>query len=172
MAAVVVGGGALGSAGPVGAEGSVALSEVGGSRAACGWSAPVDAPIVEEFQAPSDPFGPGGNRGIEFGTVPGQRVSAVAAGRVTFVGPVGGNRWLVITHEDGLRSTYGPLLATSVVRGQAVDSEEPIATADQGLHLTARTADRYLDPEPLLNGRCGNARLVAATGHADLPEGS
>ncbi|MDH3683649.1 MAG: M23 family metallopeptidase [Acidimicrobiia bacterium] len=127
----------------------------------CGWLAPVDGPIVDGFRPPDNPFGPGGNRGIEYGTEPGDPVRAVAEGRVSFVGPVGGDRWLVITHDDGLRSTYGPLVTSSVVFGEGVRAGAAIARADAGLHLTARAGERYLDPAPLLDGSCGRARLVA-----------
>ena len=128
--------------------------------AGCGWLAPVDAPVVDPFRPPDHPYG-AGNRGIEYGTAPGDRVGAVAGGRVTFVGPVAGHAYLVITHPGGIRSTYGPLRATSVVRGEEVTAGQSVADADRGLHLTARLDDRYLDPGPLLDGRCVRPRLVA-----------
>jgi murein DD-endopeptidase MepM/ murein hydrolase activator NlpD len=127
----------------------------------CAWRVPVDAPIVDEFRPPAHPYGGGGNLGIEFGTGGGEIVVAVDDGRVSFLGPVGGVRWLVITHDSGLRSTYGPLEHTTAVRGQLVVEGDVVAVARAGLHLTARRGGRYLDPSPLLDGRCGRARLVA-----------
>ena len=126
-----------------------------------GWRTPVDAPIVDPFRPPANPYGGGGNRGLEFGTGGGEPVIAVDDGRVTFVGPVGGDRWLVVAHDSGLRSTYGPLATTTVIRGESVVGGSRIGTAGPGLHLTARAAGRYLDPAPLLDGSCGRARLVA-----------
>ena len=126
----------------------------------CEWLAPVDAPIAEGFVAPGNPYGPGGNRGIDYATVAGQRVGAVANGRVSFAGPVGGRIWVVVSHEGGLRSSYGPLVAGLVVRGQSVSAGGELGQSDVHLHLTARAADRYLDPAPLLAGSCGRPRLV------------
>lgn len=136
----------------------------GSTRPGCPWIAPVDASVVDGFRAPPNPYGPG-NRGLEYGASAGQPVVAVAPGRVGFVGPVGGRRYVVVEHAGGLRSTYGPLATTLVVRGQQVAAGEGIGTAAPGLLLTARLgtgeAQRYVDPAPLLAGRCGRARLVA-----------
>ena len=135
----------------------------GADRSGCPWIAPVDAPVVDRFRPPPDPYGPG-NRGLEYGAVAGQPVVAVAPGRVGFVGPVAGRRYVVVEHAGGLRSTYGPLAVALAVPGQLVAAGEGIGTAAPGLLLTARlgTGDsqRYIDPAPLLAGRCGRARLV------------
>lgn len=125
----------------------------------CGWVRPVVGPVVDPFRAPDHPYGPG-NRGLEYGAAPDAPVVAVAAGQVTFSGPVAGRRYLVITHGGGLRSTYGPLLTISVVQGQVVGQGQVVATAEAGFHLTARVGDRYVDPQPLLDGRCGRPRLI------------
>lgn len=131
----------------------------------CPWIAPVEAPVVDGFRPPPNPYGPG-NRGLEYAAAAGQPVVAVAAGRVGFVGPVGGRRYVVVEHAGGLRSTYGPLQSTAVARGQAVAAGEEIGAAAPGLLLTARLGqgdtEHYIDPAPLLAGRCGRARLVAA----------
>ncbi|MEL7210982.1 MAG: M23 family metallopeptidase, partial [Actinomycetota bacterium] len=81
-------------------------------------------------------------------------------GRVGFRGPVGGRRYLVIHHDNGLRSTYGPMQRIDVVRGAAIEAGDPVGTAGAGFHLTARRGDAYLDPSPFLNGACGRPRLV------------
>lgn len=129
----------------------------------CPWVAPVDAPVTDGFRPPPNPYG-AGNRGLEYGVTAGQPVVAVAPGQVGFVGPVAGRRYVVVEHSGGLRSTYGPLESAAVVRGQAVAAGEGIGTAAPGLLLTARLgsgdAERYIDPAPLLAGRCGRARLV------------
>ncbi|MCP4227573.1 MAG: M23 family metallopeptidase [Actinomycetia bacterium] len=125
----------------------------------CQWTAPVDAPVIDPFRPPAGPYG-AGNRGLEYGVVAGTRVVAVADGRVGFAGPVGGRHYLVITHPSGLRSTYGPIETIEVVRGQSVDAGDPVASASVGFHLTARAGDRYIDPQPLIDGICGTARLI------------
>jgi murein DD-endopeptidase MepM/ murein hydrolase activator NlpD len=121
---------------------------------------PVDAPVIDPFRPPEHPYGPG-NRGLEYGVEVGQRVGAVAAGQVSFAGPVGGRHYAVVDHGAGLRSTYGPLVGSAVVRGQRLSAGEEIGGADAGFHLTARRGDRYVDPAPLLAGDCGHARLVS-----------
>jgi murein DD-endopeptidase MepM/ murein hydrolase activator NlpD len=130
---------------------------------ACGWRAPVDAPVVDPFRQPEHRYGPG-NRGLEYGAADGREVTAVAAGRVTFAGPVGGRRYVVVDHgaagQGALRSTYGPLASVSVVRGQRVDAGGEVGTAASGFHLTARLGTRYVDPAPLLGGACARVRLV------------
>jgi len=126
----------------------------------CGWVAPVDAPVVDPFRAPAHRYGPG-NRGLEFGVGDGAPVVAVADGRVGFVGSVAGRLYVVIGHDGGIRSTYGPLSRALVVSGQTVGAATEVGQARRGFHLTARIGDRYVDPQPFLDGRCGRARLVA-----------
>lgn len=159
---------------PVG--GSPAGAGIGPSsrpdQVGCPWVAPVDAPVTDGFRPPPNPYGPG-NRGLEYGVTAGQPVVSVAPGQVGFVGPVAGRRYVVVEHPGGLRSTYGPLESTAVVRGQAVAAGEGIGTAAPGLLLTARIgtgeAQRYIDPAPLLAGRCGRARLVPDRPAPDRP---
>ncbi|MEZ5410760.1 MAG: M23 family metallopeptidase [Acidimicrobiales bacterium] len=143
--------------------GPPALLPPGADAAACPWIVPVDAPVVDGFRPPPNPYGPG-NRGLEYGVTAGQPVVAVAAGRVGFVGPVAGRRYVVVEHSGGLRSTYGPLASVAVVRGQQLAAGEGIGEAAPGLLLTARLGSgptqRYIDPAPLLAGRCGRVRLV------------
>jgi hypothetical protein len=77
-----------------------------------------------------------------------------AAGTVTFAGPVAGRGVLVITHDDGLRSSFEPVTA-SVSVGTGVSAGTPVATVDVGgghcapascLHWGVRRAQTYLDP--------------------------
>ncbi len=155
----------LSMAGPVGGSPPGADGTRPGrpDQVGCPWVAPVDAPVTDGFRPPPNPYGPG-NRGLEYGVTAGQPVVAVAPGQVGFVGPVAGRRYVVVEHPGGLRSTYGPLESAAVVRGQSVAAGEGIGTAAPGLLLTARLGSgadqRYIDPAPLLAGRCGRARLV------------
>lgn len=123
------------------------------------WHHPVDAPIVDGFRPPAGPYGPG-NRGLEYGTSAGDPVSAAAAGVVSFAGPVGRSRFVVVQHPFGLRSTYAYLNAIRTTVGDTVAQGQPIAAADQGFHLTARRGDTYIDPLLLLIDGCSFVKLV------------
>lgn len=129
------------------------------TTSSCAWQAPVDAKVIDGFRPPTHRYGPG-NRGLEYGVARGDTVRAVADGHVGFVGPVGGRTYVVVEHGGSLRSTYGPVLEVTIVRGQRVAQGVTLAVAELGFHLTARVGDRYVDPQPLLDGRCGRARLV------------
>lgn len=125
----------------------------------CDWLTPVDAEVIDGFRSPDHPYGPG-NRGLEYDVEVGEPVRLVADGRVGFVGPVGGRVYVVVEHRSGLKSTYGPVAAPTVVRGQDLPGGTVLASAELGFHLTARLGNGYLDPQRLIDGRCGRARLV------------
>lgn len=125
------------------------------------WVAPVAAPVTDPFRPPDHPYGPG-NRGIEYGTEPGQDVVAVADGVVEFAGPVAGRPVVVVANGGGLRSSYVNLRERLVVRGQLVTRGEPIAVADAAFHLGVRRAGHYLDPARLIERLCLVVRLVAS----------
>ncbi len=120
---------------------------------------PVDAPVVDPFRAPTSPYG-SGNRGIDYATVPGTVVRAVAAGTVTFAGVVAGTRYVTLLHADGLRSSYGGLASISVVEGQGVDAGAEVGRAGSTLHLGIRRGDEYLDPEALFAAAAPEVRLI------------
>src|SRR5213083_2919534 len=65
-----------------------AAASTRGPRQAVTYVPPVDAPLVDLFRPPATPYGPG-NRGIDYGTTPGQPVTAAADGEVVFAGRVG-----------------------------------------------------------------------------------
>ncbi len=130
-------------------------SEPAGER----WRHPVDAPVVDGFRPPSDPYGPG-NRGLQYDTALGDSVVAVAAGEVTFAGQVGGQLFVVVLHPDGLRSTYAYLDRIEVARGVGVVQGQQVAAARPGFHLTARRGGTYLDPLTLIGRTCFIVRLV------------
>ncbi|MEZ5281645.1 MAG: M23 family metallopeptidase [Acidimicrobiales bacterium] len=119
---------------------------------------PVVAPIADPFRAPASPYG-AGNRGIEFDTAPGTFVAAAGAGVVTFAGPVAGQRWVTISHPDGVRTSYGPLAEVLVATGRSVNRGEHIATSSSRLHVSARIGDAYVDPAVLF-GAFVSVRLV------------
>lgn len=131
---------------------------------------PVDAPITERFRLPEEDWH-AGNRGLKYGTRPGQTVRAIGAGTVTFAGQVGGSLHVTITHRDGLRSSYSFVAAIRVQEGDRPRTGDPIAVAGDGFHLGIRRGDRYLDPETILGTVIdpGRIRLVPVDGSAPVP---
>ena len=132
------------------------------------WSWPL-APrpeVVEVFDPPEDPYGPG-HRGIDLSGRIGQSVLAVADGRVRFVGMVAGRGVVVIDHGDE-RSTYEPVIAAvdvgdRVRAGQIVGRLELVAShcwPSACLHLGRISGETYLDPLELLVGGAGPVRLL------------
>ncbi len=132
---------------------------------------PVLAPITDHFRAPDHPYGPG-NRGIDYATVPGTPVGAAAPGRVTFANAVAGRLVVVVSHSDGLRTTYDGLATIAVAEGDDVGAGHALGTASAHLHFGVRDGTSYLDPE-LLFAASGDAADVAVvarlvpTGGAD-----
>jgi murein DD-endopeptidase MepM/ murein hydrolase activator NlpD len=121
--------------------------------------------VVTPFGAPENPFGPG-HRGVDLAGVVGQPVRAARGGTVIFAGPVAGHGVVSIQHDDGLRTTYEPLVATVHV-GAVVATGAVLGTLVAGhrgcpspcLHWGVRR-DRleYVDPLVLL--RPSRVRLL------------
>ncbi len=132
---------------------------------------PVDAPVIDPFREPTSPYGPG-NRGIDYATVPGTVVRAVAAGTVTFAGSVAGTRYVTVTHADGLRSSYGGLASVSVVEGQVVAAGDEVGRAGPTLHLGIRRGDEYLDPEVLFAAAAPEVRLIPVAAFGGVAAGT
>ncbi|MCW2829814.1 MAG: hypothetical protein JWP31_506 [Aeromicrobium sp.] len=139
------------------------------------WSWPlVDHFVEKRFDPPATSYG-AGHRGVDLAASVGDRVRAVAPGRVTFAGEVGGVPVVTITHGDE-RSTYQPVRATVRV-GEAVAARDVIGTllgahrhcAGACLHLGRIAGDEYLDPLALLGG--GRFRLVTPRGPPPAPPG-
>lgn len=128
------------------------------------YRAPSDAPIVDRFRPPPEPWMPG-NRGIDFGTAAGAEITAAADGRVVFAGAVGGSVHVSIAHDDGLRTSYSFVATATVVVTQRVRAGRVVAVAGGPFHFGVRTPDdTYLDPEAVLAGTVRpRARLVPGT---------
>jgi murein DD-endopeptidase MepM/ murein hydrolase activator NlpD len=120
---------------------------------------PVAGSVTDHFRPPSNPYG-SGNRGIDYQTDVGVAVTASRAGRVSFAGQVGGDLFVVIAHDDGLRTTYAYLASVEVAAGSSVGASSRIGTSGGHVHFGVRLGDRYLDPERLLAGELGRARLI------------
>jgi murein DD-endopeptidase MepM/ murein hydrolase activator NlpD len=108
--------------------------------------------VARTFDAP-DPDWQHGHRGVDLLGQIGAHISAIGAGTVSFVGAVGGNDVVVITHGT-LRSTYQPVLAR-VHKGEHVGLGQLLGTLelagshcipDACLHLGVLRGETYLDP--------------------------
>jgi murein DD-endopeptidase MepM/ murein hydrolase activator NlpD len=139
------------------------------------WNWPVASHRIRTpFDASAGAYG-AGHRGIDIEAQPGAKVSAVAAGTVSFVGEVAGVPTVTITH--GLeRSSYQPVVA-DVQLDQAIDASEAIGHLAAAvhpschgvcLHLGRRRDQTYLDPAELLSGRAAY-RLIDPSGPAPSP---
>ena len=140
------------------------------------WSWPLDdSRVGRRFDPPADTYG-AGHRGVDLEGRVGEVVRAVAAGRVTFAGQVGGVPVVTIDH-GGERSTYQPVDARVEV-GDAVSARQPIGTllgahshcASACLHLGRLAGDAYLDPMEMLGG--GRFRLISPDGDPPPPPAS
>lgn len=116
---------------------------------------PVDAaPLIELFRPPAHQFG-AGNRGVDYGTEPGQPVHAAAAGEVVYAGTINHDNHVVVLHADGIRTSYSFLAEAAVRRGDNVAQGDPVGVthATKPLHFGARAGEAYLDPLVLLGQR-------------------
>lgn len=120
---------------------------------------PVDAPVVDPFRLDHGPFGPG-NRGLEYGTRGGERVTAVGPGRVAFAGRVAGRLAVTVLHPDGRRSSLTRMAGLAVREGDLVARGSFLGTAGRLLHLGVREGDRYVDPAMLFSPVRRRAVLV------------
>jgi murein DD-endopeptidase MepM/ murein hydrolase activator NlpD len=134
------------------------------------WRPPVTARVVDPFRQPECRWCPG-NRGIEYGSRPGDAVRAVAAGRVTFSGTVAASAYVVVEHGDGLRATYGNLEDRSFTIGALVTAGALVGHAAGPVHFGLRDGDRYIDPAPFIGRVVGIVRLVPVDGSPAPPAG-
>ncbi|MEW1954181.1 M23 family metallopeptidase [Terrabacter sp. NPDC080008] len=137
-----------------------------GDRTATGrWAWPLQPrpEVARRFDRPDQPWLPG-HRGLDLAATKGQRVLAPTDGQVTWAGVIAGRSVVVVSHDDGLRSTFEPVAASVPVgtvlrRGEAVGA----VTSTPG-HCAPRTCvhwgvlrgETYLDPLSFV----GRARVV------------
>lgn len=125
--------------------------------------------VLAPFDPPAQDWLPG-HRGVDLAASPGEAVRAPSAGVVTFAGPVAGRGVVVISHDDGLRTSLEPVV-TDVRPGMRVTTGEVVgatevpgeggATAVQHgghcagtcVHWGVRRGERYVDPLALLGDR-------------------
>ena len=130
--------------------------------------APTPGPVVRPFEAPSCTYCPG-HRGIDYRTVPGSTVRAVADGSVTFAGQVAGVQWVVIAQHDGLRASYGRLLTPTVTAGAEVRAGDVVGLAGVELYFGWQRAGEPIDPTPYLGRPRSRLRLVPDDGTPRRP---
>ena len=123
---------------------------------------PVDAPVVDPFRPPPQPWAEG-NRGIDYGTTAGTVVRSAADGEVVFAGPVGGSLHVVVLHADGIRTGYSFLESIAVSRGDRVRQGDVVGTTVDRLHFGARAGDTYIDPQTLFTPGPPEVHLVPDT---------
>lgn len=157
---LVVGAGAAVPSDAAAASGSGASGAAGWPLPAPGtYRPPVDAPVVDPFRAPAQRWLPG-NRGLEYGTTPGQRALAIGDGVVAFAGAVAGRLAVTVLHPDGRRSSLTGLSVVLVRPGDRVVQGQQLGRAGPRLHLGVREGDRYTDPARLFGVPRRRARLV------------
>ncbi|MGW5634779.1 M23 family metallopeptidase [Streptomyces sp. NPDC003832] len=139
---------------------------------------PVPRPVVlRAWDPPPTPYARG-HRGVDLAAEPGTPVRAVAAGRVSFAGPVAG-RGVVSVELTGtggppLRTTYEPVTAR-VRKGEQVTPGQVVATVSGPsphcpapcLHWGLLRGKTYLDPLSLLPPHLlnrGPSRLLPVLG--------
>ena len=121
--------------------------------------------VSAPFRAPAHAYGPG-HRGVDLAGEPGVAVLAARGGAVVFAGPVGGRPVVSVQHDDGLRTTYEPVLP-AVRAGAVVAAGDVLGALLAGhagcpaacLHWgVRRDRTEYLDPLVLL--RPARVRLL------------
>ena len=115
--------------------------------------------VVRSFDPPAHPWLPG-HRGVDLSAARGQVVRAASAGTVSWAGPVVGRGVVVVTHADGLRTTYEPVDAAVAV-GATVAAGTVLGVIGTGdvhcggipicLHWGLRRGRDYLDPMMLID---------------------
>jgi murein DD-endopeptidase MepM/ murein hydrolase activator NlpD len=133
-------------------------------------SLPLNLPILDQFRPPSCKWC-SGNRGIEYRTVPGSEVTAVADGVATFVGSVAGTNYVVIKTNETLKTgnnllvTHGRLRSVSVKSGDLIAAGQTIGSAGELLYIGVRANGQYTDPQQCASvGSTGKPRAVLVAG--------
>lgn len=158
--AVVTG---IATLGPAGAAPTTVDTGTGAGAAATPHQRPVPGRVIRAPDIPEDNWLPG-HRGVDLDAAPGDAVASSAAGTVHFAGVVAGTPVVSVTHQDGIRTTYEPVVASvtagdRVHRGQHIgvladtDALPETARRGGGLSWGARTGEdfgRYIDPMGLL----------------------
>ena len=153
--------------------GQGAPSDPGVLRGQGVWPMKPKPAVVNGFDPPSSPWGPG-HRGVDLAGTPGQMVRTALPGRVVYAGPLAGRGVVVVNHGE-TRTTYEPVTATVSI-GDVVPAGEPIGRlALPGSHCSPRAClhwgwldgEVYLDPLDLVGA--GRVRLLPLSGLGSVP---
>jgi murein DD-endopeptidase MepM/ murein hydrolase activator NlpD len=138
---------------------------VTGQKQQSRWSWPLEPTpeVARRFDPPDQPWLPG-HRGVDLGGAVGQVVRSPTGGTVTYAGRLAGRGVVVVTHADGLRSTFEPVSSTVRV-GSTVSQGDPVGqiSGEVGhcspatcLHWGVLRGRTYLDPLAFV----GRGRIV------------
>lgn len=124
------------------------------SRAAWQWPLRGSPEVVKHFDPPEQRWLPG-HRGIDLAGMAYTPVLAVADGTVSYSGSIAGIGIVSVTHPDGIRSTYQPVIER-IEEGESVSAGDRIGDLGAvGSHCLVRTClhlgavrgkDHYVDP--------------------------
>lgn len=127
------------------------------------YHAPVSGSVVQSFRAPGCPYC-SGHRGLEYETIAGSAVTAVASGVATFAGVVVGVRYVVVRQDDGLVATYGMLSTSGVRAGDLVATAQIVGSTAESFYFGLRDGGAYIDPEPFIGRVVYQTRLIPING--------
>lgn len=99
-------------------------------------SPPVPGEVLRGFDEGLGPY-EAGHRGVDLDAEAGESIRAAAAGTVTFAGRVATRPSVSITHADGRRTTYTPVIG-SVLVGQQVNAGDVIGTLSTDRHCATQ----------------------------------
>lgn len=122
-----------------------------------------DAQVIRAADIPDAVWEPG-HRGVDLQASPGEAILASRGGTVAFAGVVAGTPVVSISHADGIRTTYEPVVARvragqKVRRGEVIGVLADVANLPEharkspGLSWGARFEGKgrvYIDPMTLL----------------------
>ncbi len=159
VAAAVSGRGAAAAPRSAAPEGARRVPDPEVPAVARNWPVGVRPAVLRGWEPPATPYGPG-HRGVDLAAAGGTPVRAVAAGRVSFAGPVAGRGVVSLelagTGDPPMRTTYAPVEAVveegdEVTAGEVLGTVQPAGSHCTGcLHWGLLRGDVYLNPLSLL----------------------
>nr|WP_253280564.1 M23 family metallopeptidase [Arcanobacterium phocae] len=122
------------------------------------WPTGQPVKVIQPFSVGKYNWLPG-HRGVDLDITQGKPIYAPAAGTIIYSGVLNDRQVISILHDDGIRTTYEPVIP-AVVKGQRVQPHEIIGTVDgthcapsSCLHWGAKQGkNHYLNPLFLLEG--------------------
>ncbi len=128
------------------------------ARASCELDWPLRGKVTRGFELPVGAYGEGGHQGMDIAAPPGSKVSAAAAGTVTWVGELPRGTAVSITHQGNTRTTYLGLASVCLRQGDMVSRGQEIGTLDGARDPSS--AGTHLHFGAYLNGSPVDPRLL------------